>query len=469
MKLSLLTILLLLLSGIVETLYVASIYPLLQTITKSIGNQNTSYSLDVLSAFNLSIPFDIKFSVIVFTLFAVTSACLRLYSLWLTEKTTALIGNDLSSLAFRSSLYRSYSWLNNYHSSELVSSLSTDINQVLTGILLPVFLTINSLAVLVGIVLTIVIIDWKIFVLLISVILLIYSFILLIAIPHTKAQGSIRVLLTKKLYKTMLESLSGIVQVKSFEIEDDMSNIFKQTDFRLRKSIAKVNFLSQFPKITVETVVILTIIAGSLILFDSDLNSSRIAVLGLIAFGSQKLIPVCQLLYFNFIKIYNSRANLSNYLSYLVSEACAEFSSSSVPFFVSQSQSSDFLTIKASQLYYQYPNSKFYALDNINFSLSPGELILLQGSSGAGKSTLIKNTAWNDFAFGGKSSITDGLSTCTFSDEYNFRYLRKIISYVPQHVNLFDTSLLRNITLILTVAKILIMSLSRNTPLFSAF
>ena len=99
-----------------------------------------------------------------------------------------------------------------------------------------------------------------------------------------------------------------------------MSNIFKQTDFRLRKSIAKVNFLSQFPKITVETVVILTIIAGSLILFDSDVNSSRIAVLGLIAFGSQKLIPVCQLLYFNFIKIYNSRANLSNYLSYLVSE-----------------------------------------------------------------------------------------------------------------------------------------------------
>ena len=188
--------------------------------------------------------------------------------------------------------------------------------------MLPVFLTINSLAVLVGIVLTIVIIDWKIFVLLISVILLIYLFILLIAIPHTKAQ-EVYVCCLLKLYKTMLESLSGIVQVKSFEIEDDMSNIFKQTDFRLRKSIAKVNFLSQFPKITVETVVILTIIAGSLILFDSDVNSSRIAVLGLIAFGSQKLIPVCQLLYFNFIKIYNSRANLSNYLSYLVSEACA--------------------------------------------------------------------------------------------------------------------------------------------------
>ena len=190
---------------------------------------------------------------------------------------------------------------------------------------------------------------------------------------------------------------------------------------------------------------ILTIIAGYLILFDTDANSSRIAVLGLIAFGSQKLIPVCQLLYFNFIKIYNSRANLSNYLSYLDLDTCADSSSSSVPFFLSQSQSSEFLSIKE-PLYYQYPKSKFYALNNINFSLSPGELILLQGSSGAGKSTLIKILLGMISPSAGNLSITDGLTTCTFSDEYNFRYLRKIISYVPQHVNLFDTSLLKNIT-----------------------
>ena len=99
----------------------------------------------------------------------------------------------------------------------------------------------------------------------------------------------------------MMESLAGIVQVKSFEIEGDMANIYRQTDYKLRNSTAKINFLSQFPKIAVETSAIMAIFVGSMILFAGEVNNSKIAVLGLLAFASQKLIPVCQLLYFNFI------------------------------------------------------------------------------------------------------------------------------------------------------------------------
>ncbi|WP_367160039.1 thiol reductant ABC exporter subunit CydD [Kozakia baliensis] len=48
------------------------------------------------------------------------------------------------------------------------------------------------------------------------------------------------------------------------------------------------------------------------------------------------------------------------------------------------------LTLAARNVYYRWNDERPFVLQNINFSLKPGEVLVLEGASGAGKSTLIE-------------------------------------------------------------------------------
>ncbi|WP_029604605.1 thiol reductant ABC exporter subunit CydD [Kozakia baliensis] len=48
------------------------------------------------------------------------------------------------------------------------------------------------------------------------------------------------------------------------------------------------------------------------------------------------------------------------------------------------------LTLTARNVYYRWNDERPFVLQNINFSLKPGEILVLEGASGAGKSTLIE-------------------------------------------------------------------------------
>ena len=77
----------------------------------------------------------------------------------------------------------------------------------------------------------------------------------------------------------------------------------------------------------------------------------------------------------------------------------------------------------------------------MNFEITKGDLIHLQGSTGAGKSTLID-------LFLGLQDVSSGE---IFIDETNIKKLQNhwlnFISYVPQSIYLFDDTIKNNITL----------------------
>jgi len=90
---------------------------------------------------------------------------------------------------------------------------------------------------------------------------------------------------------------------------------------------------------------------------------------------------------------------------------------------------------------FQYPGHDAWALQDVSFELKPGETVALVGASGSGKSTLVNLAA--RFFECSKGQITlDGRALAAIE----LVALRQQLSWVGQHVVLFDDSVAANIS-----------------------
>jgi len=96
--------------------------------------------------------------------------------------------------------------------------------------------------------------------------------------------------------------------------------------------------------------------------------------------------------------------------------------------------------LSATNLSYTYPGSKIPALDQVNFTIKPGETVAIVGAIGAGKSTLANALP----------RLLDIEIDCVFLDgqditQLRLSELRNTIAYVPQESFLFSTTIRENI------------------------
>lgn len=96
--------------------------------------------------------------------------------------------------------------------------------------------------------------------------------------------------------------------------------------------------------------------------------------------------------------------------------------------------------ITAKNLTYTYPGSKTQALENVNFTIAPGETVAVVGAIGSGKSTLA-NALPRLLDIESGQLFLDGLDITKIA----LGDLRGAIAYVPQDSFLFSTTIQNNI------------------------
>jgi ATP-binding cassette subfamily B protein len=96
--------------------------------------------------------------------------------------------------------------------------------------------------------------------------------------------------------------------------------------------------------------------------------------------------------------------------------------------------------VTAKNLSYTYPGANIPALNKINLTIAPGELVAIVGAIGAGKSTLA-NTLPRLLDIEAGQLFLDGLDITKIA----LNDLRRTIAYVPQDSFLFSTTIQNNI------------------------
>lgn len=91
-------------------------------------------------------------------------------------------------------------------------------------------------------------------------------------------------------------------------------------------------------------------------------------------------------------------------------------------------------------IYFKYPKSQSYILNNLSFKISSGHRLGIIGRSGSGKTTIMKLLI-KLYSVDSGTILIDGKDI----DSFNIDHLRKSINYVNQKTTLYNDTILYNI------------------------
>ena len=229
-------------SGIFEIITISSLLPFLIVIIDSekINNyEATKYILSILninSASNALIPITFIF------IFAVLiSALVRLLNLWLNSKLVASIGSDLSSKIYKILLSKKYEYHINHNSSKLISTLTANVDGTVTFLTSYLYVG-TSFFISLGIVASILLIDWKLTMLAMSAIGMSYILLAQLTKNKLKINGENIVYFYSNLIKTLQEGLGAIREVIINSSQITYLRIHRKNDIPLREAYAQNNF-----------------------------------------------------------------------------------------------------------------------------------------------------------------------------------------------------------------------------------
>jgi len=149
-------------SGLAEIFSLAALMPVLAALTNSndINQYRFIKKVSLIFGFNSTNQI-ILFTTIVFCVAALTSAIVRITNLWLSSRTAAAIGSDLSCEIYKRSLYQPYIEHLKRNTSEVISNSTSQIGTtiVVLNLILQVF---TSSIIGFFLLASLIILDWKI-------------------------------------------------------------------------------------------------------------------------------------------------------------------------------------------------------------------------------------------------------------------------------------------------------------------
>jgi ATP-binding cassette subfamily B protein len=426
---------LIIVSSFAEIISIGAIFPFLAALTdpeKLLKIKILSQLLKIIgitSAENVLLPLSLIFGVA-----ALTSGAIRLLLLWANNKVSYATGADFNYNIFKKTIYQPYEVHITRNSSEIISGI-TDKSYVLIKTIYDVLNIISSAIIFISIMLMLISVDPV--VALSSIIGFggIYGIIILLTKSKLTKNSKKIATGSTRLIQCLQEALGGIRDILIDGTQEMHCNIYRSIDLPLRRVQATNQYIYNSPKHILESLgmILITILAYYLASGPSGI-SKAIPVLGILALGAQRMLPVLQQAYGSLSSIYAYRASIIQVLKLLDQK---------MPHYY-LAENNNTLTfksdIKINDISFKYSENSSYVLKNINIKINKGSKIGFIGITGSGKTTLL------DIIMGlldvkeGTIEI-DGVPL----KENNCRSWQKMIAHVPQNIFLADTSIMENI------------------------
>lgn len=425
-----------LLASFAEIISIGAVLPFLAVLTSPEqvfvhpGIKPINQILGVTEPEQLLLPLTITFITVI-----IIAAAIRMLLLWVSTRLSFAVGADLGISIYRRTLFQPYSVHVSRNSSEVISGISYKAKIVIYGFIFPAFTLINASVMLIAILVALLAIEPIIAVVTFSGFGLIYAIIIrltrkkLLSDSQCMARESVQVI------KALQEGLGGIRDVLIGGNQAIYCDIYRIADLRMRRAQGNIAFISASPRHAVEALgMILIVTLAYYLAQQSDGIGRAIPILGALALGAMRLLPVLQQAYGSWTTIQGGYASLQDTLD-LLDQPLPEYADQ-----LARESLTFKHNIKLKNIGFRYNPQLPYVLNEISLTVPKGERVGFIGATGSGKSTLI------DIIMGllepteGNLEIDDQVITPS-----NNRAWQAHIAHVPQVIFLADSTIEENI------------------------
>ncbi len=396
-------------------------YPLLQQVFTALGWQN---------------PHSILLPVtLLFALVAVSSGAIRILLIWASSKVTFGIGYDLGVDVYRRTLFQPYRYHVARNTSQIVAGMNK-VQIVIGGLLTPLMYAIIAVITSVAIVAALMLIDATIAIIAAVGFTVLYLLITLATRRKLRRNSQIISQVHNTRVQAIQEGLGGIRDILIDSSQAVYVDRFKKIDTTMRKAQAANAVIATAPRYLIEAtgMVLIAGLAYWLSLRQGGLIAA-LPVLGALAIGAQKLLPLMQQVYNGWASIMGSKDVINDVVDLIEQPIPAEYLNSHTQPLLQFKQS-----LVLQDVDFRYANNGRNVLKQLSLKIEKGSHVGFIGKTGSGKSTAL------DLIMGlleptNGAILVDGVPLTSI----NRRGWQSRIAHVPQTIYLSDATIGENI------------------------
>ena len=431
-----LLLVLMLLASFAEILSIGAVLPFLGVLTVPERVFEHAAAQPIIHVLGLTMPAQLLLPLtIAFAVAALIAGAMRLLLLWASTRLSFSTGADLSISIYRRTLYQPYAVHCARNSSEVINGISGKASGVIYSIIVPALTLISSSVMLIAILIALLTVEPVIALAAFGGFGLIYAFIIRLTRKQLLADSQRIARESSHVIKSLQEGLGGIRDVLIDGSQATYCHIYRNADLPLRRAQGNNLFISSSPRYGMEALGMMLIAALAYSLAQqADGIAKAIPILGALALGAQRLLPVLQQAYGSWTQINGGQASLQDALELLdqpLPDYADQPAAQPLPFKHN---------ISLKQLAFRYSPQAPYVLKPLNLSIAKGSRVGFIGTTGSGKSTLL------DIVMG-LLQPTDGSLEIDGQPvtPINNRAWQTHIAHVPQAIFLADSSIEENI------------------------
>jgi ATP-binding cassette subfamily B protein len=431
-----LLLVLMLLASFAEILSIGAVLPFLGVLTAPERVFEHSAAQPIIQAMGLTMPAQLLLPLsIAFGAAALIAGITRLLLLWASTRLSFATGADLSTSIYRRTLYQPYAVHCARNSSEVINGISSKANGIIYSIIVPALTLISSSVMLIAILIALLAVEPVIALAAFGGFGLIYAFIIRLTRKQLLADSQRIARESTHVIKSLQEGLGGIRDVLIDGSQATYCHIYRNADLPLRRAQGNNLFISSSPRYGMEALGMMLIAALAYSLAQqADGIAKAIPILGALALGAQRLLPVLQQAYGSWTNILGGQASLQDTLE-LLDQPLPDFAYQPAAEPLSFKHN-----ISLKQLAFRYCPQTPYVLKHLNLTIAKGSRVGFIGTTGSGKSTLLDIVMGLLQPTGGTLEI-DGQPVAPTIN----RAWQAHIAHVPQAIFLADSSIEENI------------------------
>ena len=419
-----------------EILSIGAVLPFLAVLTAPNRVFEHPAAQPIIQAMGLTEPGQLLLPLtIAFGLAALVAGAMRLLLLWASTRLSFATGADLSISIYRRTLYQPYEIHVARNSSEVINGISAKANGVIYSVIVPVLTLISASVMLLAILIALLSVEPIVALAAFGGFGLIYGSIIWITRAKKIKNSQHIARESTQVIKCLQEGLGGIRDVLIDGSQEAYCQIYRNADLPLRRAQGYNQYIGQSPRYGMEALGMLLIaVLAYMLAQQSDGIGKAIPVLGALALGAQRLLPVMQQAYAAWSSIQGSQASLQDTLDLLdqpLPDYADQPAAKPLPFRQ---------CISLNQISFRYSSQTPWVLNNLDLSIAKGSRTGFIGATGSGKSTLI------DIIMG-LLQPTEGVLEIDVQPIVmsNHRSWQAHIAHVPQAIFLADSTIEENI------------------------